>query len=91
MVRDGEVQTVQFESIIVKLPYIVRDYNLRNSILTNDVLPYKISSVLLGDLGERFCFYPFCEVVYDDDQEFSLQWSLWQRSEHVIPPLNKWS
>ena len=76
MVGDGEVRTEQFESIIIKLPCVVQDNNLGNTKLTNDVLPYKISGVLLGDFSERFCFYPFCEIVYGDDQEFPLQWSL---------------
>ncbi|GFY84513.1 hypothetical protein Acr_03g0012870 [Actinidia rufa] len=36
-------------------------------ISTDDMLPYKIPSVLLGDFSERLSFYPFGEIVYGDD------------------------
>ena len=72
MVRDVEIRVELFESIIVKLSGVVRDGNLRNSKLTNDVLPYKIPGVLFCDFGERFGLNPFCEVVYGNDQELPL-------------------
>ena len=58
MVRDSEVQAEQLKSIVVQLLRDVRDNNLRNSKLIDDILSNKIFGVSLSDFGERFCFYP---------------------------------
>ena len=41
VVGGGKVRGDQLESIIVELLCVVRDDNIRNSKLINDVLPYK--------------------------------------------------
>ena len=72
MVRDGEVRAEQLESVVVELLYVVRDDNLGNSKSVDNVLPHKISSVLLNDFGERLYLYSICKVVYGDDQKLPL-------------------
>ena len=67
MMGDGEVRAKQFEYVVVKLSGVVRDDYLGNSKLTNDVFPNEVSGVSFCDLGERFCFYPLCEVINGDD------------------------
>ena len=72
MIEDGEVRTKQLESIVVKLLRVVRDNNLRDSKLTNDVFLNQIFGVPFSDFGVKFCFDPICEVFYGNNQEFSL-------------------
>ena len=72
MMRDGKVRVELLESIIIELFGVVRDDDLGNSKLTDDVLPNKIFSVPLCDFGECLYIYPLCEVVYGDDQELLL-------------------
>ena len=72
MIGDGEVRAKQLKTIVVKLFCIVRDNNLENSKLIDNVLLYRIPGVPLSNFGERLCFYPLREVVNDDNQELSL-------------------
>ena len=70
------IQTELFELVIVELIGVVPNDNLGNSKSTNNVLPYKISSVPFYDFGERLSLYPLGEVIYGDNQKFPLQRSL---------------
>ena len=72
MIRNGEVRAKKFISVIVELLCVVEDDNPQDPKSANDTLPNKIFGVSLNDFGKRFCLYPLCEVVYDDNQEFSL-------------------
>ena len=60
------------EFIVVKLSSVVRDNDLGNSKLTDDVIPYEILGVPFCYLSERLRFYPLRKVINGDDQEFSL-------------------
>ena len=55
------------EVIVVELLCVVRDDNLENAKLTNNILPYKIVSISFSDFGKRFCVYPLYELVYGND------------------------
>ena len=60
MMGDGEVRAELLESIVVELPGVVRNNDLRNSKLTDNVLPYEILGISFCYLGERLRLYPLC-------------------------------
>ena len=72
MVGDGEVWAKLSKFLIVELFGVVRDNNLGNSELADDVFSYKIFGISFYDFGERFYFYLLGKVINGDDQEFSL-------------------
>ena len=72
MVGDGEVWAELSKFIIVESFGIVRDKNLENPELADDVFPYEIFSISFCDYGEKFHFYSLSEVINGDDQEFYL-------------------
>ena len=54
---------------------------------TYDGMPYKIAYLLFCDCGERPGLSPFGEVIYYDDDEFTLALPKGQRSQYVQTPL----
>ena len=75
MVGDGEIGGKYFEPIIVELLSIIGDYYLWDLKSTYDILPNKITGILLSGFGKSFCHDPLGEIIYGDQQKFLLQWS----------------
>ena len=85
MIGDGEIRAKEFESVIVELFGIIRDDYPWDPKSANDIFPNKIFNVSFSDFGEKFRFYPLGEVIYGENKNFSLSWSLRQRSTYVYP------
>ena len=58
MIDDGAIGIEHLELVIVG------DYYLRDSKLAFNILLNKISSILLGDFGERLCLNPLGEIIF---------------------------
>ena len=52
----------------VKLWPIVSYNRLRDPKSANNIPPHKLDNILIFDGGESFGFYPFAEIVNDDQQ-----------------------
>ena len=63
-----QIRTVLPESFAIKLKAIVRDESMRNTELSNDILPDKPLDIHTSDVSQRFSFNPFSEIVYADQQ-----------------------
>ena len=70
---------------------MIRDECVGDTELANDASPYKIGSVLLGDLCKRFCLHPLSIIIYDNYCEFILGSRKWEWADDVDPPLRKGS
>ena len=61
---------------------------LRYSKLAENILPHKLSDVLISDGGEGFSFYRFAKVV-DGNQQLFLSLGGRQWSNYINSPLSK--
>ena len=74
-VSDAVLLAEAFEEVGIELGPIVGDESSRDSKSRDDVLPYKVLCVLLGDGGQRLRFDPLCEVVRSYYQPSFVPWS----------------
>ena len=61
-----------FVYFVVKLRSIISYDRLRYSELADDILPHKLSDILVFDGGEGFSCYPFAKVVSGNQQQLFL-------------------
>ena len=69
---DFELRVEILESDAVKLRTVVGYDCLKDPKTTNDVFPHKFGDIFVLDASICFCFYPFTEVIYGDEQKFFL-------------------
>ena len=88
-ISDAVLLAEAFEEVGIELCSVVGDESSGDSKSRDDVLPYKVLCVLLGDGGQRLRFDPLCEVVYGYYQPPSVPWSSVKRSYDVQAPLRE--
>ena len=69
---DVELVYELFEPSTIKLGIVVSDNHSRETIPTYDGFPDECFSLGSSDIGHRFDFYPFGEVVHHDEEKSSL-------------------
>ena len=74
-VSDAILLAEAFKEVGIELGLIVGDESSRDSKSRDDVLPYKVLCVLLGDGGQRLRFDPLREVVRGYYQPPFVSWS----------------
>ena len=86
---DVEPGAEVLEVLVVELPSVVGDDGVRQSEPEDDGLLDEVLHLPLGDLRQRFDFYPLSEVVDCDDYELPLAGRRRERTEYVDPPLGE--
>ena len=72
----------------LKLYPIVCNHMMRHPISANDVMRYEFSHLLGRHVAERFCFYPFREIVNSDHNESMAIRCLWLDFPYQINSLS---
>ena len=68
---------------------IVGDDRVRNSKLTDNVLPNKVCAFGFSDCGQWLGLYPLGEVINYNDGELSLSLNDWEWPDQVYSPLRE--
>ena len=83
IILNFELGTEISEFSVVELFFVVRYHSSWDSKPAYDGSPYKIAYLLLCDCGQGLGLSPFGEVIYCDDDEFTLALSKGQRSQYI--------
>ena len=87
IIFNSELGTEISEFSVVELFSVVRYQSSWDTKPAYDSLPYKIVYLLFCDCGQGLGLSPFGEVIYCDDDEFTLALSKGQRSQYIKTPL----
>ena len=64
----SQITAIPPEGLTIKLQSVVRDKCMRDSKLSDNILPNKFHSICIFDICQRFDFNPLCKVIYIDQQ-----------------------
>ena len=90
VILNSELSTEISEFGVVELLSVVRHQGSWDTKPAYDGPPYKIAYLLFCDCGKRLGLSLFGEVIYCDDDEFTLALPKGQRSQYVQTPLLEW-
>ena len=89
IIFNSELGTEFSEFNVVELFSVVRYQRSWDTKPAYDGSPYEITYLLFCDCGQGLDLNPFGEVIYYDDDEFTLALSEGQRSQYIQTPLWK--
>ena len=88
-IRNAQVITIPFEGFAIKLKTIIRDENMRDSKLSDNIFPEKSLCIHVPDICQWFSFNSFGEIIHADQQPSFIPRCLRERSYNFQAPLSK--
>ena len=88
-VCDSEFATIFPEVLTIKLKIVVRDKSMRSSEARNNVFPNEFLSIHVPNVGQRFSFYPFGEIIGADYNVPLIPCCFKERIDNIKTPLSK--
>ena len=88
-VNDPKLVAVLPEVLAIKLKTVVRDECVWSSEASNDVYPNEFLGIHVPDVGQRFSFHPFGEVVSSNYYVSLIPYSFGERTDNIKTPLSK--
>ena len=84
-----QITAIPLEGFTIKLQSIIRDKCVRDSKLSNNILPNKFLSICIFDICQRFSFNPLGEVIRANQQISFIPCRFRERTYNVQSPLSK--